>query len=219
MPHRTTRHSSSHGPWLVSLVMWSNCMRFVTGDGISVGELESLARTPTNWNGMERWGYIVVEPDPADSRPKPPRSGVGGSRHNQRQAGSGGMAAPVRRHREALAGALRQERDRPASGVAMGSGQPTAELPGCLPILGYGLFSRATPQKRNTAAARNDPGDALPALLSRALLAFAIEFERESALSLAISANLVRVLDGKGVPVRALFRSCPAYRRRPSAWR
>jgi DNA-binding MarR family transcriptional regulator len=36
------------------------------------------------------------------------------------------------------------------------------------------------------------------------LLAFAIEFERESDLSLAISANVVRVLDAKGVRVRNL---------------
>jgi len=56
------------------MVMWSNCMRFVGEQGVAVGELEDLARTTTNLNGMERWGYIVVEPDPADSRPKPPRS-------------------------------------------------------------------------------------------------------------------------------------------------
>jgi DNA-binding MarR family transcriptional regulator len=36
------------------------------------------------------------------------------------------------------------------------------------------------------------------------LLAFAIEFERESDLSLAIGANVLRVLDDKGVPVRNL---------------
>lgn len=36
------------------------------------------------------------------------------------------------------------------------------------------------------------------------LLAFAVEFERESDLSLAISANVVRVLDEKGVLVRNL---------------
>jgi hypothetical protein len=42
------------------------------------------------------------------------------------------------------------------------------------------------------------------ALLSRALLAFAIEFERESELSLAISANVLRVLDETGVRVRDL---------------
>lgn len=78
MPHRTTNHGSTagptHGPWLVSLVMWSNCMRFVDENGVRIRELEELARSPTNLNGMERWGYIVVEPDPGGSRPKPPRS-------------------------------------------------------------------------------------------------------------------------------------------------
>src|SRR5580704_9041154 len=78
MPHRTTNHGSTtgspDGPWLVSLVMWSNCMQFIGEDGVRVGELEDLARTPTNLNGMERWGYVTVQPDPADTRPKPPRS-------------------------------------------------------------------------------------------------------------------------------------------------
>ncbi len=78
MAHRTTKHGPSggslHAPWLVSMVMWSNCMRFVGEKGVRVGELEDIARTTTNLNGMERWGYVVVEPDPADKRPKPPRS-------------------------------------------------------------------------------------------------------------------------------------------------
>jgi hypothetical protein len=73
MPHRTTSHGSTRGsiqaPWLVSLVMWSNCMQFVGEKGVSVGDLEALARTKTNLNGMERWGYTVVTPDPADTRP------------------------------------------------------------------------------------------------------------------------------------------------------
>src|SRR5208283_2909445 len=77
MPHRTTRHGSTrgslHAPWLVSLVMWTNCMQFVGKDGITVRKLEELARTTTNLNAMEPWGYIRVAPDPSDSRPKPPR--------------------------------------------------------------------------------------------------------------------------------------------------
>jgi hypothetical protein len=76
MPHRTTSFGSTsgadHKPWLVSLVMWTNCMRYVGAAGVSVGEMEQLARTKTNLAGMERWGYIVVAPDPADSQPKPP---------------------------------------------------------------------------------------------------------------------------------------------------
>lgn len=38
-----------------------------------VGELEALARTKTNLNGMQRWGYVVVGPDLADGRLKAPR--------------------------------------------------------------------------------------------------------------------------------------------------
>src|SRR5277367_1150288 len=81
LQHRTTRHSSTkqastsgslHTPWLVSLAMWSNCMQFVGEQGVRVGELESLARTKTNLNGMVRWGYVVVEPDPARGlKPRP----------------------------------------------------------------------------------------------------------------------------------------------------
>jgi hypothetical protein len=78
MPHRTTNHPSSspsrQGPWLVSLVMWSNCMRFVDEKGVAVREVERLVRTQTNWSGMERWGYIIVRPDETGPRPKAPRS-------------------------------------------------------------------------------------------------------------------------------------------------
>src|ERR1700680_4170484 len=56
MQHRTTNHGSTagslHAPWLVSLTMWSNCMRFIGREGMRVGELEDLARTTTNLNGM-----------------------------------------------------------------------------------------------------------------------------------------------------------------------
>ncbi len=76
MPHRTTAHGAKggarQGPWLVSLVLWFNCMRFVGDEGVTVAELTSRARTKTNLNGMSRWGYVVVAPDPADSRQKPP---------------------------------------------------------------------------------------------------------------------------------------------------
>ncbi len=78
LPHRTSNYGSTAGrgagPWLVSMAMWWTCMRFVGEDGITVGELTRRARTGTNLPGMLRWKYISVEPDPADPRPKPPRS-------------------------------------------------------------------------------------------------------------------------------------------------
>jgi DNA-binding MarR family transcriptional regulator len=77
MPHRTSNYGSTAGrgtPWPVSMAMWWTCMRFVGEDGITVTELARCARTGTNLPGMLRWGYISVEPDPADARPRPPRS-------------------------------------------------------------------------------------------------------------------------------------------------
>ena len=64
LPHRTTNHGASghgDGTWLVSLAMWETCMRHVTDEPISVGELETRARTGTNLDGMRRWGYITID--------------------------------------------------------------------------------------------------------------------------------------------------------------
>ena len=67
LPHRTTDHGpSGHGdgdqkPWLVSLVMWENCMRYVTAEPITVAGLLTRARTRTNLDGMRRWGYITID--------------------------------------------------------------------------------------------------------------------------------------------------------------
>jgi DNA-binding MarR family transcriptional regulator len=44
----------------------------------------------------------------------------------------------------------------------------------------------------------------LAALLSQALLSYTLEYENESALSLAMSANVVRVLSAEGVEIRDL---------------
>ncbi len=93
---------------------------------------------------------------------------------------------------------------RTALAGVVGALDPT--LPDCLPILGYGLFSPARPGGQDAAAfagqSRRLPrrGD-LPlwALLSRPLLAFAAQYEAEPGPSLAISANVLRVLTEAGV--------------------
>jgi hypothetical protein len=191
MPHRTTNHGStsgaSHAPWLVSLVMWSNCIRFAREEGVRVSELEDLARTPTNLNGMQRWGYIVVSDSVIRATPAGrmarelwgPLFDVIEKRWEQRFG-----ADAIGRLRESLP-------------------RTDAALPDCLPILGYGLFSRGPDRKPKLPAVHEDH---LAALLARVLLAFAMEFENESEVSLAICANIVRVLDEKPVPVRDLPR-------------
>jgi DNA-binding MarR family transcriptional regulator len=212
MPHRTTDHGSTpgslHAPWLVSLAMWDNCMRFVDGRGVRVGELEGLARTTTNLNGMERWGYVVIEPDPADRRPKPPR------RDWLIRATPAGRQAQeiwrplfdtIEKRWQARFGKDKVRRLRESLWALIS--RIEIELPDCLPILGYGLFSKAPDRERRPRMVREDdagPRLHLSALLSRVLLAFAIEFERDSDLSLAIGANVVRILDEKEVRVRDL---------------
>jgi len=226
MPHRTSDHGRTPGkqkvPWLVSMAMWSTCMRFVGEDGISVGELARRARTGTNLAGMQRWGYIEVAPDPADTRPTAPRSDwvihatVGGRRAQRVWLPLTGVIEERWAARfgadnvTALSGALQAV-----------AGQLGPALPDCMPVLGYGLWStpdhgqpadheRSAPDRNRPAPEPGQRPDAgqrradLPVLLSRVLLAFAAEFERESPVSLAISANVLRVLDEDGVRVRDL---------------
>ena len=74
LQQRTTRGpgTASRGPWLVSQAMWANFIRFIPAGGVPVRDVSALAEI-TNLGGLERWGYVTVEPDPADSRAKPPR--------------------------------------------------------------------------------------------------------------------------------------------------
>jgi len=212
MRHRTTRHGGSqgalHAPWLVSMAMWSNCMQFVGEEGVSVRELESRARTKTNMAGMERWGYIVVEPDPSDHRPKPPRSAW-----VVRATSAGRKAQDVWRPLFGVIEKRWQERfgnaeiEKLRESLLAVASQFAVELPDCLPILGYGLFSTVLDSKQRQPAQRDYGSDLrlpLAALLARVLLAFAIEFESEADLSLAICANALRVLGEKPVRVRDL---------------
>lgn len=203
-PHRTTNGPASGGPWLVSMAMWFNCMRFLGEDPITAAELERRARTPTNLAGMQRWRYIDVEPAPDEVRPKPPQGDL--------------LVSPTRRGRQAqrvwapLCDVIEQRwRDRFGERAVALLRDVLADfvtqldpgLPDCMPILGYGLRSApATP----TNSATDDAVLPIPALLARPLLSFALDFERETPLSLAICADILRVLHEQSVPIRDLPR-------------
>jgi DNA-binding MarR family transcriptional regulator len=212
MQHRTTKHGSKgaplEAPWLVSLVMWSNCMQYIGEKGVRVRELETLARTKTNLNGMERWGYIAIEPDPADRRPKPPRSDW-----VIRATPAGRKAQEVWRPLFSTIEKRWEERfskeqiEQLRQSLWALIRRIDVDLPDGLPILGYALVSKGPDTARSAAPKNEDLTSSslsLPALLSRVLLAFAIEYENESDLSLAISANVLRVLGEQGVLLRDL---------------
>lgn len=190
MPHSTTRHGATGpkgaAPWLVSLAMWFNCMRYVTDDGVPVAELQRLAGIGTNVDGMRRWGYVTVDPQAVF---RPTRAGK--------------QAQDVWRPLFAEIDERWQARFGPAVDDLRAALTPLAEveLPDCLPILGPGLAGKVVERTPPGAA-----GPALPlvTLLSRVALAVTLEFERESKVSLAVGANVLRVLGEEPVRIREL---------------
>jgi hypothetical protein len=222
MPHSTTllgrsAHDpdSPHAPWLVSMAMYFNCLRYVGEQGIRLKEMARLARTATNLDGMRRWGYVYYAPDPADERPKPPQTDWmvflrGGGRMAR------AVFAPllpeiearwVERFGKVAVGELR-------SALAQIAIQFEPGLPDCLPIVGFGLFSSGQQEKGSAKAKKATPLPAesteeiaalpLPALLARVLTALVMEFESSSTVSLGICANVLRFLDEKPAPLRDL---------------
>jgi methyltransferase (TIGR00027 family) len=225
LPHRTTNEGPSAGPgaaapWLTSLLMWANCLRHLPDEGITVAELRRRARTGTNLDGMRRWRYVSYAPDPGRGKRPGPDATVIPTAAGRRarevwQAATGQTEARWRtRFGPAAVDGLRDA----LAGVVARLDQ---DLPDCLPILGHGLRSRFEPPAptnhqqtadspqpdgpQGTAGPRDaQPAADLPlwALLSRPLLAFALEYERAPGPSLAVSANVLRVLSPDGVRTR-----------------
>jgi methyltransferase (TIGR00027 family) len=209
LPHRTTNHDGAglgDGTWLTSLAMFENCLRFVTDQPITVGELETLARTGTNLDGMRRWGYITI-----DGTAKKTHRGRPGPGAVLRATARGLRARQIwlplpaaieqrwtERFGAAPVGQLRQA-------LLAIAGQLDPGLPDTLPIVGQVLFSRGPDP---ALPPRPEPPDVatlpLSALLSRVLLAFALDYEASCEVSLAVGANLLRVLREDGTRPRDL---------------
>jgi DNA-binding MarR family transcriptional regulator len=158
---------------------------------------------------MERWGYIIVAPDPAGKRPKPPQADW-----IVRPTNKGRMAQEVW---APLFGEI-EDRWRERFGAGRIDGLRASlealvsrfdlDLPEYLPILEFGL--RGTILESTTKiegrSGQSPEKTTLPALLSKVLLVFALEFERESEVSLAICANVLRLFADGPVRVRDLPR-------------
>jgi methyltransferase (TIGR00027 family) len=207
VPHRTSKEGAAAGsppgaPWLTSLLMYANCLRHLPDPGITVAELRARARTGTNLDGMRRWRYVTYSPDPGRGRRPKPDALV-------RPTAWGIEARDIwrtvteeveSRWRDRL-GAAEFTSLRAALAGLVARLDP--DLPDCLPILGPGL--RAGPDPGGPGAGAKAPaaltvaGLPLWALLSRPLTAFAFQYEAEPGPSLAVSANILRVLTAGGV--------------------
>ena len=206
------------GARVVSVVMWSNFLRFVD-DGIVLGELPDAAglqqaRVLSTLGGMERWRYVFVASARARQPPTEKRDGWGSARGLRndwivRRTPAGRTAAAIwselfdeieARWDERFGAAAVDELREALRAIAA---RIDVELPDFLPIVGSasGMAADVPPRERRAVPAE---ASHLAALLSHVLLAYTLDFEGESELSLPLSANFVRVLDGKGVLVRDL---------------
>ena len=168
--------------------------------------------------GMERWGYVFVGPEAADSPPKSKRDGWGSSR-GLRQDWVVRLTPAGRKAREIWQPLFDDIESRWVE--RFGASEITelrqslqtsietleVELPEYLPIVGSanGMVADIPYRERHSAA---DEGDTarphLSTLLAQVLLAYTIDFERESDLSLTLSANFLRVLDETALDARRL---------------
>jgi hypothetical protein len=203
-------------PFRVSVVMWSNFLR-VVGDGITVGSLPAAVGLPktrvlSTLGGMERWGYVELRPPGARTEPPKKRDGFGSGRALQKDwvvcpTDVGRMAqktwpplfGEIERRWDERFGAdeLAELRESLTSLVD----RLDARLPEYLPIVTGSNGMAAEVQAPHAPATMPVP---LTTLLSQVLLAYTLEFERESQVSLPLDANVVRLLGASGVDVRAL---------------
>jgi hypothetical protein len=170
MPHRTARGPAAHsgrGPWLVSLPMWQNYLRWLP-DGADQAKLVNLG-------GLKRWSYVE------DDGVTLTRAGRAANKVwtglpeeiEARWEGRYGDLAPLR--------------------AALGE---HPDLPWALPVAG--------PSRVDGPVWTRGPARDLAGRLSQTLQAYARDYERESRLSLAVSANVLRTLTPDGVALRDL---------------
>ncbi len=204
----------------LSVVIWSTLMRFLAGASPSVRDLaaQSLSsekRLKFELGCLERWSFITLEADPADDRPIAVRShrlagrllrdGWGSGRGIR----SGWIVRPTAKGRRAIEiwrplfdeienrwlarfgsneiGTLRLTLEDIAA-------QLDVDLPHGIPGQGEMDVTYKTRTIPDTVPLP------LPALLSQLLLAFTMEFQRESRVPLWLCANTLRVLSDQSIP-------------------
>ena len=213
MPHRTTRHGRTEGagprPWLISMAMWVHVMRLVPEEGISARDLVRRSQlTPKSMKVLVKrvgrwWGYLELEPDP-DGRVSPPASEW--------------LVRPTKAGREAqrIWSLLTDEiearwTDRFGEKAVGDLRAALVDVVGRLDVdpPDYPLGEPRLPPRQRTEGDARLP---LTALLSKVLLALAIDFDDHSDLSLEIytagvgsrlpiCANVLRLIGDNGVAV------------------
>lgn len=205
----------------LSLIVWFNLIRFVADDGISVRDLVAkslLEQTQIRFmlGCLERWGFVMLEPNAQQPDSKAPKKSLKSGFAVRDGWGSGrGIASDWIVKLTAARGAKAKEVWPPLLDVVearwrtrFGNDEihelrdALQSIVGRLDLeLPHGFIDirerkHAFPPRRDQKATDLP----LPTLLSQALLAFAIDFERESAAPFALCATAIRILAEKAIP-------------------
>ena len=216
LSHRTTHADGAEArrdaPWLVSYVLWSTVLQHVEDTGITVADLRARARTDRLLlGGLRRWGYVTLTPPVRETLRSPPQDSV-----TVRPTEAAGRAGVTWR---SLPAAMEGRwRTRFGDGAVDDLGRTLRAIfedipldpPDFLPVVSPTQNGKSEPTLTGTAtpgaaAARAAAAD-LSQLMAGVLLAFTVDVERESRISLPISANTLRVLHPTGVRIRDLPR-------------
>ena len=200
------------GVWFTSRVMWTNFVRHIDRNGRPVREIQQLAclsenATKSRLHHLEWWSYLTFARDPSDPRAKPRYLDqlVQLTPNGEKAAESWApIAAEIEKRwvtrltkakLDPVMGALRRV-------VSEGA----LDLPDYMPVVDYGDGMRASLAMPEVSPARTPLAKLdLSALLSRALLLLTLEFEHGSPdVSLTAAANVLRVIDDEGTPLKAM---------------
>lgn len=210
VPHRTTNHGHTPGhpraPWLVSMAMWVKYMQYIPLEGIAVGHLQS--RIGASSKGLQTWltrlgkwwGYLTFDPPvsagaskriPAQTMVRPTSGGKVAI-----EAWRPLTAKIEARWRERFSGKTINRLENALNAVAE---RLDPSLPDSFSFLEYD-----TPAGKKAVATPPAAKRALPALLTKVLLAFASDFDGDTSGVLAVCANLLRLAGDDGVRLRDL---------------
>ncbi len=213
LPHRTTRGNEPAArrgaPWLVSFALWANVLQYLDEDTVTVAELRARARTTRLLlGGLRRWGYVTLTPAAGETLQNPPQDSA-----VVRTTRGGRVAQDVFRALLPLVDDRWRIRfgaaaiDRLEQTLRSVFDELPIDPPAYLPMVYPTQNGKAEPAPLRATRSGPDAsvdGAGLSPLLAGVLLAFTLDFERESRLSLPISANTLRVLGPTGVRIRDL---------------
>lgn len=190
------------GRFRISLPMWTNGLRFVEADGVTVDELRARARAGCNLGGLERWGWISVGEVGVERR-----NGYGSHRGIKgdtilRPTRAGAYAR--RLWPRVVAGIEERWRKRFGDGVVDALRDALQELATPMP------WSPPEVQPGDGFRMHIVEGDGvdgerpLAALLGQVLTALTLRYERRADISLALGATVVRAIGSDVVRIRDL---------------